>query len=142
MENSNTVSAKTNLSGQHVWSLCSSFASYGKANFSHPFSALPRKRSALGLVLASAFVEFFLTALTLALEAFNDVDGSAHVTVHKITPVGVIAVGSHDAGGSVLTAEGVRCARERLSVCQARSGSQGRERNGSSDYVGSRRCRW
>lgn len=136
------MSAKTHLSGQHIWSLCSSFASHVKANFSHPFSALSRKRFALGLVLAFAFVEFFLAALTLALEAFNDVDGSAHVTVPKITSVGVVAVGSRDAGGSVLTAEGVRCARERLSMCQARSGSQGRERNSSSDCVGSRRCRW
>jgi len=55
-------------------------------------------------------VELLFAALALLLEAFDDVDCAADVRV--VGFVSVVAVGSDEPRGMVLTAESVWCARQ------------------------------
>ena len=103
------------LSRHHVWILAlrsGRLAGHQKPQLSHAFgtSSRLRLRTITGLVLAIAMllVELFLAALTLLLEAFDDVDGTARRTVDVIKS---ITSSSIQARGSILTAKGVGSAR-------------------------------
>jgi len=81
---------------------------------------------AFGFAVAVLLVEFLLAALTLLLEAFDDVDGASHVAIIILI---VVTIRSNQAGSIVCTTEGIWCSWKRLGVGETRSGAERCESN-------------
>jgi hypothetical protein len=89
--------------------LCSGgLAGHQQAKLTHSLGSFARLRfwtlPLLVFTIAMLLIEFLLAALTLLLEALDDVDSTASGTVIVVE---TIACGSIEAGGLILAAKGI-----------------------------------